>query len=165
MPCLTTSIDIEASPETVFQVLRDVQNYPRHFRYIRRAEIIREVDDSLEAAIEEDIHGFTQHLQTRFRFFPPHQVEAEQIDGPFQAAKATFTLDALENITRLTHTAEFEIRKGFFGKLIHHFVANRYAQNRMAEEMASIKRAAEDLAKDTLKHGKRTNHAGYSNTT
>jgi ribosome-associated toxin RatA of RatAB toxin-antitoxin module len=145
MPRLSTSIDIKASPETVFQILRDVENYPRHFRYVRRATVIGETDNVLDAAIDEDIHGLTQHLQTRFRFFPPYCLEAEQIKGPFKIARATFQLEPIASGTRLKHTVEFEIGKGLVGKLIHHFIADAYAQERMAEEVVAIKRAAEAL--------------------
>ncbi len=143
MSRLSTSIAIKASPKTVFQILQDITNYPRYFRYVRDAKIVRREGNTIIAEIDEEIHGLVQHLQTRFQFLPPDRVEAEQIKGPFQSARAWFLLQKTAEGTQLEHTAEFEIGKGILGKLIHRFIADSYAQGRMAEEVVAIKRATE----------------------
>ena len=143
MSRLSTSISIQASRNTVFQILQDIENYPRYFRYVRDAKIVRREGNTIFAEIGEEVHGLVQHLQTRFRFLPPGRVEAEQIKGPFQSARAGFQLEETAEGTQLEHTAEFEIGRGIVGKLIHRFIADSYAQDRMAEEVIGIKRAAE----------------------
>ena len=143
MSRLSTSIAISASQSTVFQILQDIQNYPRYFRYVRDTKIIRREGNTVIAEIDEEVHGLPQHLQTRFRFLLPDRVEAEQIKGPFQSARAWFQLEETVEGTQLTHIAEFELGRGIVGKLIHRFIADSYAQDRMAEEVGAIKRAAE----------------------
>ncbi len=96
------------------------------------------------AEIDEEIHGMTQHLRNRFRFLPPDRIEAEQIKGPFQPARAWFILEETAEGTRLDHVAEFEIGRGIVGKFIHRFIADSYAQDRMAEEIVAIQHAAEE---------------------
>jgi ribosome-associated toxin RatA of RatAB toxin-antitoxin module len=145
MPRLSTSITIKASRNTVFQMLRDIENYPNYFQYVRRAKIIQADENTVIAEIDETIHGITQRLQNRFRFFPPDRIEAEQIKGPFKSARAWFLLKEIDDGTELEHIAEFEIGRGVLGKLIHHFIADSYAQDRMAEEVVAIQRAAEQL--------------------
>ena len=51
--------------------------------------------------------------------------------------------------TELEHIAEFEIGRGVLGFLIHRFIADSYAQNRMAEEVAAIKREAEKRERES----------------
>ena len=143
MPHLSTSIFIKANRSTVFQILQDIESYPRYFRYVRRAKIVHRNEDTIVAEIDEEIHGLTQRLQNCFRFFPPDRIEAEQLKGPFLSARAWFTLEEIEGGTQLDHVAEFEIGRGILGKLIHRFIADSYAQNRMAEEVVAIKYAAE----------------------
>ena len=147
MPRLSSSILIQADRDTVFRILRDIENYPRYFRYIRGAHIVADEGDTVVADIDESIHGITQRLRNRFRFYPPVRVEAEQIKGPFRSARAQFTLEETPNGTRLEHLAEFEIGRGLLGKVIHRFVADAFAQQRMAEEMVAIRQAAEMTAK------------------
>ncbi|MCZ6677399.1 MAG: SRPBCC family protein [Candidatus Poribacteria bacterium] len=149
MPRLSTSISIKASRNIVFQILEDVENYPQYFHYVRHAKILRREGNTMVAEIDEVIYGLPQHLQTRFRFLPPDHIEAEQIKGPFQSARAWFQLEENAEGTQLEHTAEFEIGRGIVGKLIHRFIADSYAQDRMAEELAAIKQVAEAKARET----------------
>lgn len=143
MSRLSTSTTIKASRSTVFHILRDIENYPLYFQYIRRAQVVQQKGDTVIAEIDEEIHGIVQHLQTRFQFIPPDRIEAEQLSGPFKVARAWFFLQETDDGTELEHVAEFEIGRGILGVLIHRFIADSYAQNRMAEEVAAIKREAE----------------------
>ena len=144
MPRLSASIQIKANRNTVFQILRDIENYPRYFRYVRRTDIVSREGDAVVAKIDEEIYGMTQHMRTRFRFLPPDRVEAEQLKGPFQSAFGSFLLEEIEEGTQLDHVAEFELGKGILGRLIQRFIADSYAQDRMAEELVAIKHAAEE---------------------
>ena len=144
MPRLSASIQIKANRNTVFQILRDIENYPRYFRYVRRTDIVSREKDVVVAEIGEEIYGMTQHMRTRFRFLPPARVEAEQLKGPFQSAFGLFLLEEIEEGTQLNHVAEFELGKGILGRLIQRFIADSYAQDRMAEELVAIKHAAEE---------------------
>lgn len=75
---------------------------------------------------------------------PPDRIEAEQIKDPFQSVRAWFLLEETEGATQLNHVAEFAIGRGPLGKLIHRFIVDSYAQDRMAEEVVGIKHAAEE---------------------
>ena len=140
---LSTSIKIQASRDTVFRILQDIENYPRYFQCVRQAKILERSPNTIVAEIDETIHGLDQHLRTRFQFTPPDRIEAEQLKGPFQSAHGWFLLTEIDEGTKLEHVAEFAIGLGIIGKLLHRFIADSYAQDRMAEEMDAIKRAAE----------------------
>jgi len=144
MSRLSTSITIKASLSTVFHILQDIENYPQYFRYVRRASVVQREGNTIIAEIDEEIHGMTQRLRNRFRFLPPDRIEAEQLKGPFQSACAWFILEETGEGTQLDHIAEFEIGRGIVGKLIHRFIADSYAQDRMAEEIVAIQYAAEE---------------------
>ena len=96
MSRLSTAIKIQASRDTVFRILRDIENCSRYFQYVLRAEIVGQSANTIIAEIDETIHGLDRHLRTRVQFTPPDRIEAEQLKGPFQSARGWFLLKETE---------------------------------------------------------------------
>lgn len=161
MPRLSTYTDIARPAKTVFSILRDVEAYASRFQYVRSASILHDADDSLSAEIQEEIYGVRQRVLAHFQFFPPSRIIVEQIEGPFASATAEFRLEPRNEETRLHHTIQFEIRTGFGGGLLRRAIAGRVVDARMNEEVAAIKRAAEQTAPSGDNVSNRANTRDY----
>lgn len=148
---LEVSIFINAPVEVVFEVLRDVESYPKMFAYVKKLNVVWRSDDGSEliADILEDMFGFLKWVRSRFTFMPPSRMEIRQLSGPFKSAIGWFELAAKDEGTFLRHGAIIRATGLIkaFGILM---LRSGEAKARMKEEVAAIKRCAEKLAKERM---------------
>ena len=143
MPRLTTHTDIDRSVPDVFRILRNVPGYAGYFHYITSASVLDETRDTVTADITEEVHGIKQQARVHFRFQAPNRVLIQQIRGPFRSATAEFLLEPRDGMTRLHHTIDFKVKGGLLSGMVQRAVAGSLIEMKMQEEVAAIKRAAE----------------------
>lgn len=145
---LIVSTFIEAPIEVVFGVLRDVENYPNMFAYVKELHVVQRSDDGNEliADILEDMFGFLKWVRSKFTFEPPSYMEVKQLSGPFKSAIGWFELEPQGDGTLLRHGAIIRATGivKMFGMLM---LQSGEAEARMRSEVAAIKRRSEELAK------------------
>ncbi len=141
---LVVSVDIKAPVEMIYDILSDLESYPKMFRYLHDIRVVRRGETEAVANVHEDMFGILRvWVLTKFRFEKPTKVMVEQIRGPFVKAIGWFQLEAKNGgWTTLTHGAEL-IAEGALGHLGILFLKTGEARRRMTQEVLAVKRRAE----------------------
>jgi len=153
---LTVSTFVKAPVEIVFEVLRDVESYPKIFAYVKELHVLWSSEDGNELIVDilEDMFGFLKWVRSKFIFKPPSWIEIRQLSGPFRRAVGWFEIKREGDGTLLKHGAIIEARGlvKAFGMLM---LESGEAEARMRKEVAAIKKHAEMLAKTYKGESKR----------
>ncbi len=143
---LVVAVKVKAPMARIFDVLADVERYPKMFRYMHGLRVVEQSDQTVLAEVVEDMFGIKIfRVLTQFTFEPPAKVTIEQVQGPFERAVGWFNLEPQnDGSTRLVHGAEITA-SGLLGALGLLVLGSGEAKRRMTEEVEAVKREAERL--------------------
>jgi ribosome-associated toxin RatA of RatAB toxin-antitoxin module len=71
------------TPAQMFDLVNDVEAYPRRFPWCLGARVTERDDRHLVARLELRFAGVTQHFSTRNALDRPHSIRMQFVDGPF----------------------------------------------------------------------------------
>ena len=96
------------SPETVFDLVAAVRDYPRFLRGCVGAEVHRQ--DEHEALASLDLRGgvFRQRLTTLNRMERPHRLVMNLSEGPFRRLQGEWRFDPVGSGCRVSLRIQFE---------------------------------------------------------
>jgi len=86
---------VRHTPAQMFDLVNDVDAYPRRFTWCAGARVLEREDDTLTARLELRIGGFTQAFTTRNTLLPPHRISIELVEGPFRHLSGVWEFVAL----------------------------------------------------------------------
>ena len=72
------------SPVQMFDLVNDVEAYPRRFAWCAGAQVLAREDGALTARLELRVAGMTQAFTTRNSLTPPRGIAMQLVDGPFR---------------------------------------------------------------------------------
>jgi carbon monoxide dehydrogenase subunit G len=149
MPTAERTVEISASPETVWSIITDPSMVPKMFpdvvscvsdppmpappavgnKLIMTAKIAgRRVQQSLE---------LTEVIQNK-------KVSTRQLPGGlFKTYASSFSLEPSKKGTRTTESAEFEVSAGYLGKVLSTLVVNRTVRKNILVSLTNLKELAE----------------------
>ena len=103
------------SPAQMFDLVNDVETYPRRFSWCAGATVLERTDESLTARMEVRVAGFTQTFTTRNALERPHRMGMTLVDGPFRSLEGDWTFAPLGDIgCKIAFALDFE----YAGKLV-----------------------------------------------
>jgi ribosome-associated toxin RatA of RatAB toxin-antitoxin module len=95
MPHVERSVLVHYSAEQMFDLVADVEGYPRFLPWCSGAQVAPEHGGGLDASIDIDYRGirarFTTHNQLRY----PEQIRMSLVRGPFRALEGHWHFHAL----------------------------------------------------------------------
>jgi ribosome-associated toxin RatA of RatAB toxin-antitoxin module len=74
---------VRYTPEQMFDLVNDVEAYPRRFPWCLGAHVIERDDQHVVARLDLRFAGVTQHFSTRNTLDRPHSIRMHFVDGPF----------------------------------------------------------------------------------
>jgi len=86
---------VNRSDSHMFDLVNDVEAYPRRFAWCAGASVTARGDDELLARLELRVGGMTQAFTTRNRLEPPRRIGLELVDGPFRSLSGSWEFTAL----------------------------------------------------------------------
>lgn len=87
---------VRQTPERMFDLVNDVEAYPRRFPWCSAARVIeREGDEALVARLDLRFAGMTQGFTTRNTTERPHRLHVHLVEGPLRALEGEWTFTAL----------------------------------------------------------------------
>lgn len=87
---------VRQTPERMFDLVNDVEAYPRRFTWCAGAEVLaREGAHALTARMDLRFAGMTQAFTTHNTFERPHRLSMRLVDGPMRALDGVWTFTAL----------------------------------------------------------------------
>jgi ribosome-associated toxin RatA of RatAB toxin-antitoxin module len=101
---------VRHTPERMFDLVNDVEAYPRRFAWCAGARVLeREGDAALTARLDLRFAGFTQSFTTRNTLERPHRLHMHLVDGPLRALEGDWTFTPLgEDGCRIAFALDFD---------------------------------------------------------
>lgn len=98
-------------PTRMFDLVNDVESYPRRFAWCASAAVLAREPDAILARLDVRIAGTTQSFSTRNTLEPPRRIGMQLADGPFQSLSGAWEFDALgESGCKIALALDFEYR-------------------------------------------------------
>ena len=106
---------VRRTPETMFDLVNDVEAYPTRFAWCAGARVLaRDGDTALTAQLDLRFAGLTQSFTTRNTLDRPSRLRLHLVDGPMRALEGEWTFAPLgEDGCRVALTLDFD----FSGRL------------------------------------------------
>jgi len=102
---------IECSAGRMFDVVMDIEAYPRFLPWVSGARILSRGDGELEAELIANLAGFEQSFRTVDRYIRPKLIEIGLREGPFKVLESLWTFEDFgERRCRVHFSIEFEFR-------------------------------------------------------
>lgn len=125
------------SPQQMFNLVNDVEAYPRRFSWCSAAHLLEREENMLVARLDLKFAGLRQGFTTRNTTQPPHRLHMALVDGPFRSLDGLWTFEALgEDGCKISFALDFEYAGRFGGgalKLGFQSLANRMVDDFCAE--------------------------------
>ncbi len=109
MPTISRSALVEHSASRMFDLVNDVDAYPRRFRWCDQATIVEQGPDRLVARLDLGLGSFRTWFMTENTLERPHSIDMKLRDGPFKSLHGRWEFHALaEDACKVSLTMEFE---------------------------------------------------------
>lgn len=119
MPSFEEIRVIPCPREKLFEVVMDIESYPRFLPWVADARILKRVDHELTAELVAEFAGIRHAFRTVDRFLPCKMIEIRLLEGPFRFLESVWTFDALgEDATNVHFSIKFEFNNPFLGMVV-----------------------------------------------
>jgi ribosome-associated toxin RatA of RatAB toxin-antitoxin module len=115
---------VERSAETrysaaqMFDLVEDVQSYPRFLHWCRGASVTRISDRVMEASLDIGVRGIHKSFRTRNTSDRPQSIRLALVSGPFRHLSGEWRFDERDNGgCRVTLTLDFDVRSSPLNRL------------------------------------------------
>ena len=86
---------VNYSPAQMFDLVNDVEAYPKRFAWCAGATVLERSDNVLVARLDLKFAGLRQSFTTRNTVDPPHRLHMSLVDGPFRSLDGVWDFLAL----------------------------------------------------------------------
>lgn len=102
--------------EQLFDLVNDIEAYPRYLDGCVGAQVLRREDDLIEARLDLARSGIRQSFSTRNRLVAAREITLELIDGPFDTFVGRWDFQALGDAgCKLSLNLEFNMNSSVLG--------------------------------------------------
>jgi ribosome-associated toxin RatA of RatAB toxin-antitoxin module len=145
LPTVQRSARVPYSAEQMFDLVNDVESYPKFLHWCSGARVDRRQEGVLEATLDVGLKGFHRAFSTRNTVTRPTSIELELVSGPFRRLSGGWRFEDLpQGGAEVFLSLSFEVASSPFGAIF----------SRLFEEIASsqmgafISRAAKIYGRD-----------------
>jgi ribosome-associated toxin RatA of RatAB toxin-antitoxin module len=86
---------VKYSPAQMFDLVNEVEAYPKRFSWCAGARIIERRENVLVAQLDLRFAGFRQSFTTRNTVDPPRRLKMDLVEGPFRTLEGVWDFVAL----------------------------------------------------------------------
>lgn len=116
------------SAEAMYELVNDVESYPRFLPWCRSAEIRSQGENEVTASLTLAKGGIRRSFTTRNRLEPGRLIDIQLVDGPFRHLEGEWRFHPLrDDASKVTLDMRFEVASGVFDAVlgpIFHQIAN-----------------------------------------
>ncbi len=110
---------VNYSAAQMFELVNDIEAYPKFMDGCVGAQILARGDDWLEARLDLSKAGVTQSFVTRNQLQVPHSMSMNLVDGPFKYLRGVWRFTALaETACKVSFELEFEMQNRLLGMAV-----------------------------------------------
>jgi ribosome-associated toxin RatA of RatAB toxin-antitoxin module len=89
-------VTVPYSADQMFELVNDVEAYPKFLHWCRGARAVRVDDDTIEASLDVGIGGIHKQFATRNSISRPNHIRLELLAGPFRRLEGGWTFVDLD---------------------------------------------------------------------
>lgn len=116
MPTIKRIARAPFTPEQMFDLVNDIESYPKFMHWCRGARIDLARGDTLEATLDIGVFGFHQSFRTRNTLSRPERIGIDLVSGPFRRLQGEWRfLPSAGTGTDVSLTLTFEVTLSPFG--------------------------------------------------
>lgn len=86
---------VKFSPAQMFDLVNDIEAYPKRFAWCAGAQVIEHEENALVARLDLKFAGFRLNFTTRNVVDPPRRLQMNLVDGPFRSLSGVWDFIAL----------------------------------------------------------------------
>ena len=133
MPTVKRSARVPYTTEQMFDLVDDIESYPKFLHWCRGARIDLEQGSTVEATLDIGVLGFHQSFRTRNTRKRPERIGIDLVSGPFRRLRGEWRFVAApDQGSDISLTLNFEVTLSPFGLVF----------TRMFEELAGSQMTA-----------------------
>jgi ribosome-associated toxin RatA of RatAB toxin-antitoxin module len=107
---------VNYSTQHMFDIVNDIESYPKYMEGCSAAKILKREGDYVEARLELSKGGMTQHFVTRNQLQAPERMTMILVEGPFKRLEGCWQFTSLgENACKVNFELEFELSNKLLG--------------------------------------------------
>jgi ribosome-associated toxin RatA of RatAB toxin-antitoxin module len=100
---------VKYSPAQMFDLVNEVEAYPKRFPWCAGAEVLERGKDMLVARLDLKFAGLRQSFTTRNTVDPPRRLQMCLVDGPFRSLDGVWDFTALGDAgSKIAFALDFE---------------------------------------------------------
>lgn len=100
---------VKYSPAQMFDLVNEVEAYPKRFAWCVGADVVERGTDVLVARLDLKFAGFRQSFTTRNTVDPPRRLQMSLVDGPFRSLEGVWSFTALGDAgSKVAFALDFE---------------------------------------------------------
>ena len=116
MPTVKRSARVAHTPEQMFDLVNDVESYPKFLHWCRSARIDLEQGNTIEATLDIGVLGLHQSFRTRNTLKRPERIGIDLVSGPFRRLRGEWRFAPIASGgTDVSLTLTFEVTLSPFG--------------------------------------------------
>ena len=116
MPTVKRTARVQYTPEQMFDLVNDVESYPKFLHWCRGARIDARYGNTIEATLDIGMLGFQQSFRTRNTLARPERIGIDLVSGPFRRLRGEWRFGAAQGGgTEISLTLSFEVTLSPFG--------------------------------------------------
>jgi ribosome-associated toxin RatA of RatAB toxin-antitoxin module len=105
--------------QQMFDMVNDVETYPRRFEWCERAEVRDRAHDCLVAALDVRLGALRASFTTRNTLVPGERIDMSLVDGPFRALSGGWAFRGLGDIgSKVSLVLDFEVAGRWVGSAL-----------------------------------------------
>ena len=95
MPEIYRSQEVAMSQQDLFQLVADVENYPKFLPWCNSVTITEQTSTTIIAELDCDLRGIPIEFTTRNKNIYPQSIEFSLVKGPFKTLNGTWRFESL----------------------------------------------------------------------
>ena len=100
---------VKYSPSQMFNLVNDVEAYPKRFSWCAGSEVLERGDNVLVARLDLTFAGLRHSFTTRNTVDPPHRLHMVLVEGPFRSLDGVWEFTALgDDGCKIAFTLDFD---------------------------------------------------------
>ena len=116
MPTVKRSARVPYTPEQMFDLVNDIESYPKFLHWCRGARIDLKQGNTVEATLDIGVLGFHESFRTRNALERPERIGIDLVSGPFRRLRGEWRfVAASDQGSDISLTLSFEVTVSPFG--------------------------------------------------
>lgn len=119
MSVVHKTVFLSYSAEQMFELVANVEDYPKFLPWCGGVKVIERTDDTLVANLAINFHGVKQSFTTKNHNTPSTQMKMQLVDGPFKCMDGIWNFKALrEDACKIDFELHYEFSNIILAQLI-----------------------------------------------